>query len=211
MEAIFAPLLSSVFALIAITNAFGNVPVFLSMSEDLDNRLRKKLFRAVILTAFIISMIFAVVGTFIMERIFLLTLAELRIAGGALIIAVAVKNLMEAAKTANSPTTTVQSTDSDIYKRIIPMAFPLLVGPGVLSTIIIMTGENGMITTILTVLISFTLIFLLFSNTNIIEKILGKLALYVISRIMQIFIMTTGVHMLTVGILDSFPILGGLK
>jgi multiple antibiotic resistance protein len=200
-------LLSSTFALIAITNAFGNVPVFISMTEDLDSVNRKKLFRAVVLTAAIISLIFALIGTFIMERFFQLSLAELRIAGGSLLIAVGVKNLLEAASVSSSDSEHTHDSQ-DIYKRIIPMAFPLLVGPGVLSTIIIMVSENGSILTMIAIAISFFILFILFSNTHIIEKILGKLVLYVISRIMQIFIMTTGVHILTAGILEAFPVLG---
>ncbi len=48
------------FALLAIMNPFGNLPVFMDMSEDLTRPTRDRLFRTVVLTAAVIVLVFVV-------------------------------------------------------------------------------------------------------------------------------------------------------
>ncbi len=85
----------------------------------------------------------------------------------------------------------------------------MLVGPGTLSTVIIIQHETGMIVTMLAILLAFLIIFLLFSQAHIIERFVGKLVLFVVSRIMQVFLMAVGAQMMMVGLLETFPVLGG--
>ncbi len=205
---IFQQIIISVFALLAITNPFGNLPVFISMTDDLNEQQREKLFRNVVFTAVLIVLIFAMIGTVIMEKFFQVDLAELRIAGGILLIAMGTRNLLYPQESREHPVPGEGPAGDDaIHGRIIPMAFPMLVGPGTLSTVIIIDNEQGIFVTIGSILIAFALIMLLFSRTRLIERLLGKLTLHILSRIMQVFIMAIGAKMLVVGLRDVFPVL----
>ena len=199
----------SVFALLAITNPFGNLPVFISMTDDLNDHQREKLFRSVVFTAILIVLIFMLAGTVIMEKFFQVDLAELRIAGGILLIAMGTRNLLLPQENREHSIPGSSSAADEIHGRIIPMAFPMLVGPGTLSTVIIIKIENGLLITVGSIFAAFTIITLLFSRTRFIEKLLGKLALHVLSRIMQVFIMAIGAKMLVAGLTEVFPVLAG--
>lgn len=206
---LFNSLGMAVFALLAIMNPFGNLPVFMSMSEDLTRPTRDKLFRTVVLVAAVIVIVFALVGNIIMTVFFRIGLPELRIAGGILLVVLGLKNLMapQENKSHITPSDGVNESEQ-VHKRIIPMAFPILVGPGTLSTVIILEHEYGMMSTLLAVLISCAIIFILFMQANIIERFVGKLTLFVLSRIMQVFITAVGVRMLVTGLIEVFPLLG---
>jgi multiple antibiotic resistance protein len=96
------------------------------------------------------------------------------------------------------------SPSEAIHDRIIPLAFPMLVGPGTLSTVIVLKHETGLIITICSIITAFLFMLILFSKAYLIERLLGKLSLFVLSRIMQVFIIAIGVKMLAVGITDLF-------
>jgi multiple antibiotic resistance protein len=197
-------LVQNAFALLAITNPFGNLPVFISMSDDLDRKDRDKLFKLVVFTALLIVFIFTIIGTTVMRFFFQVNLSELRVAGGIILIVMGIRHLA-APREMKEHNINVQ--DDAIHTRIIPMAFPLLVGPGTLSTVIIIRHEAGMFITLAAILITFILILLLFGRANFIEKLFGKLTLFVLSRIMQVFIMAIGVKMLITGLKSIFPFL----
>jgi multiple antibiotic resistance protein len=198
---IFSQLSLTVFALLAITNPFGNLPVFISMSDDLDKAAQALLFRRVIYTAFAIVVVFALIGTVIMDKFFQVNLSELRLAGGIILIVMGIKSLL-APRELKEPK--LKSRSEEVHERIIPLAFPMLVGPGTLSTVIVLKHETGLILTLCSIITAFAFMLLLFSKANLIERLLGKLALFVLSRIMQVFIMAIGVKMMVVGIIDIF-------
>jgi multiple antibiotic resistance protein len=200
---VFNQLWLCVFALLAVTNPFGNLPVFISMSDDLDRATRAKLFRHIIFTAFAIVVVFALIGTIIMDKFFQVNLSELRLAGGIILIVMGIKNLLAPRELKEHKLT---SPSEAIHERIIPLAFPMLVGPGTLSTVIVLKHEIGFIITLGSIVVAFALILLLFSNAHLIERLLGKLSLFVLSRIMQVFIIAIGVKMMAVGIIDLFLI-----
>ena len=65
-----------------ILNPFGNVPLFVSMSDGMDREVRAKLFKTIALTGFCIMLIFGFVGEFLMKNLYKIEMKELRIAGG---------------------------------------------------------------------------------------------------------------------------------
>lgn len=191
--------LSSIFALI---NPFNNLPQCLSMTEDISNRSRKKIFISIIFISFLIVVFFTLTGQFIMHNLFRIELYHLRIAGGIILISMGLKKLMFPADRKAD----ILSTDTDsemIRKSIVPMAFPMIVGPGTLSTVIVMSNEVGLKITLISSIAAFLFMLILFYYSSFIERIAGKLILHVVSRIMQVFIVAIGVRILSQGVQDT--------
>ncbi len=199
-------ILVTAMALIAVMNPFGNLPVFLEMTDDLGAKTRQKLFRIITLTALIIVIIFLIIGPFIMEHLFRIHIADLRIAGGLTLIVMGIYNLLFPHKEA--PTTTNENEDEDelIKHSILPMAFPMLVGPGTLSTVIVFSSDLGLLLTFIATLIAFSTIRFLFFVGPAIEKLTGHLVLFVMARIMKVFIIAIGVSMIISGVSEVFDI-----
>lgn len=193
-------LLSTV-ALLAITNPFGNLPQFLNMTDGFSQSVKQKLFRNIIYTALIIVLLFLLGGPIFMKYLFRVDMADLRIAGGLILIVMGVKNLLF--PLATKPAISQDETEDElIRKSIVPMAFPMLVGPGTLATVIVMSNDNGMVTTIVSVVVTFVFMLGLFHYSASIERVFGKLVLHVLARVMQVFIVAIGIKMLITGVYE---------
>jgi len=199
-------ILGSTLTLLALLNPFGNVPLFIAMTEGKCKNLRKKIFNTVTLTAFSIVIFFAVIGKFMMDDFFKVSMGELRMAGGILLLVVALKNLLfpPASRVSESTRKNDEEIDveAEVKKAIIPMAFPMLVGPGSLAAVLIIRQSKGLDVAIGSAIIAFSIIFLLFKSANVIERVLGNLPLFVLSRVMQIFIMAVGIKTFILGLQD---------
>lgn len=118
--------------LLAIMNPFSALPTFVALTEGLDDRER----RAVVLKAFwamlALVLAFATVGSLILEA-FSISIASLRIGGGIILMVLAVDMLGEMPRTkAMDP--------RDI--AVVPIATPLIIGPGTMTTILLLTSSN---------------------------------------------------------------------
>ncbi|EOH4508414.1 MarC family protein, partial [Campylobacter jejuni] len=180
--------------LLAILNPFGNLTQFLAMSDGLPLMLRKKLFRTILYTAFTIVLVFLLSGSLFMNYIFRVSLDDLRVSGGLVLIIMAIKNLLFSTKIATKDFSSYQDMDDKeiLRQSLIPMAFPMLVGPGTLASIIVIAEDGGLDVALGGVMIAFIFMFILFHFAATIEKIVGKLILHVFSRIAQVFIAAMG-------------------
>lgn len=192
--------------LLAILNPFGNLTQFLAMSDGLPLMLRKKLFRTILYTAFIIVLVFLLSGPLFMNYIFRVSLDDLRVSGGLVLIIMAIKNLLFSTKIATKDFSSYQDMDDKeiLRQSLIPMAFPMLVGPGTLASVIVIAEDGGLDVALGGVMIAFIFMFILFHFAATIEKIVGKLILHVFSRIAQVFIVAMGFKMIIVGLKDIF-------
>jgi len=196
--------------IIAIVNPFGNVPLFIGLTEGMKKNTRKKLFKVIVVTAFSIMAGFAMIGSFMMNNFFKVEMKEVRIAGGIILVIVALKNLLFPKK--NNEKNEVQgilTEEEEIKQGIIPMAFPMLVGPGSLAGILLIRQEVGIISSTLSCVMVFLIIHLMFSIADTIEKIFGELVLFVLSRVMQLFIMAVGIKTIISGITMVIQEIGG--
>lgn len=192
--------------LLAILNPFGNLTQFLAMSDGLPLMLRKKLFRTILYTAFTIVSVFLLSGPLFMNYIFRVSLDDLRVSGGLVLIIMAIKNLLFSTKIATKDFSSYQDMDDKeiLRQSLIPMAFPMLVGPGTLASVIVIAEDGGLDVALGGVMIAFIFMFILFHFAATIEKIVGKLILHVFSRIAQVFIVAMGFKMIIVGLKDIF-------
>lgn len=199
---LYSILLAAV-TILAVLNPFGNLPQFISMTEELETSLRQSLFRNILYTSFIIVILFLLVGPFIMRYLFNVDLNDLRIAGGLLLMLVSLKNLLFAP---HKNTHHYETTDKNelLSQSIVPMAFPMLVGPGTLSTGIVISEENGTFIALSAVVAAFAFMLILFHFSATIERVLGKLVLHVLSRIALVFIMAMGAKMMITGLKATF-------
>ena len=198
-----------ILAITAVINPFGNLPQYLEMTEDMSTSTRQKLFRTIVYTSFIIVLIFTLAGPYIMKYLFNIEIRDLRMAGGLILVVMGIKNLLFPLKLRfQSPETGAHETEEEIIKKcIIPMAFPMMVGPGTLTTMIVIAADSGMIITIAAAAAAFFMMLILFHFSASLEKVFGKLVLHVMARITQVFIVAMGVKMIMGGIRDSIPFL----
>jgi multiple antibiotic resistance protein len=198
-----ASLGSAVLALFAILNPIGLIPAYAELTEGLDPRTVKKLYRITTLVGYATLMVMSLTGQWIMRNVFRISMGEFKIAGGLVLTALAVKSLVIPA-----PKRDHQRPENVLEAGVVPMAIPLLVGPGSIVTAILMMEKDGAPLTIGAITAVFCVVWFILWLSRPIERVVGHFGVLVVGRIMWIFIASIGVHFLSTGIQQVFGIGG---
>jgi len=202
--------------LFALIDPIGNVPIFAAATQAQSPTARRWLsFYIAIFTAVILSLFFFA-GLNIL-KFFGISMDSFRIAGGLLLFLMGLDmargDFLETFAHAEEvkqggdaigvkPLGDRESAKKSFEKLVVPFAFPLMVGPGTISTVIIqagvaqnmgvlavMTGVAAIFTTGLAVLIT-----LLFSNT--ISRVFGRVGMVVVVRVLGLILCALSVQII---------------
>ncbi|MBZ0201284.1 MAG: MarC family protein [Ignavibacteriaceae bacterium] len=186
----------------AIMNPIANVPIFLSLVQDADAPTKKKINKKATITAFLIVLIFAILGKFIFE-IFGITIPAFKIAGGILVFYVGFEMLQSKKSTVKH----LQNIAVDENIAISPLAIPILSGPGTIVTAMNYVSKADYLHTAIVVLIFAIMCYLTyfaFSVSEIIVEKIGNNIITVVGKIMGLIIAIIGVTMIIEGIKLAF-------
>lgn len=200
-------IISDTLSLLAIVNPFANLPIFISLTEGLKPQTKKQIFNLTFVSGLSILLSFGILGNFIMKYIFHINIQELKIAGGLLLVIVGLLNIVIQKKKKNPTYNSDDDADAEsIEQAIIPMAFPLLVGPGSMVSILFIKESSGFLSVIISSLVVFLVLWIMFKYEEFIEKFLGGIVLLILSRVMQLFIVAIGIKLILDGIKEVFNI-----
>lgn len=128
--------------LLAIVNPFGAIPMFISMTADETPAQRRVTTNQVAIGLTVILLVSLFAGDLLL-RFFGITIDSFRVGGGILVLLMAIAMLQ--AKTSPIKQTS-EEADESIQKEsvaIVPLAMPLLAGPGAISTVILAANKAG--------------------------------------------------------------------
>src|SRR5438093_2968004 len=131
-------------ALFIIVDPIGLVPIFSNVTGTMVEPERSKMFRVVIYTGASLLTIFALVGQELLS-LFGISLPSFEMAGGLLLLLLALDILFRGERFAKP--------GSHEDAGVVPIAFPLLVGPGAITTKMIALGAYGILLTLVSVVI----------------------------------------------------------
>lgn len=125
-------------ALFAIMNPIANIPVFLSLTEGAADGVRRKVALTAAIGVTVGCIVSAVAGGAIL-RVFGLTIDDFRLAGGLLVLLIALSMLHGAPSRQHAPGSD-EGADPTAAESvaIYPLTIPLLVGPGTIATMIVL-------------------------------------------------------------------------
>jgi multiple antibiotic resistance protein len=182
-------------ALFIIVDPIGNVPIFIGLTKGMSQKQRKNALRTATLVAFVLLVIFALLGQQVLS-IFGITLQSFMIAGGILLLILATKILISGRWDETAPPESVGA---------VPIAFPLLVGPGAITTAIVTLQTSGMVVTLASIVVTFGVSWAILRSIDQIYKFLGRTGSAVIARLMAIFIAAIAVGFVVNGVKYYFP------
>ena len=189
-------LIKSTIALLVVIDPIGTVPLFISLTEKMERSERKTVSKTTVITAGILLLIFAVAGTQILN-IFGITIFNFMIAGGVLLFIVSIELL-------TSGTWRFGDTVSGESGGVVPLAFPLLAGPGAITSVIISFQTSGLIVTILSIIIVICITYAILRLVNPIYRILGRRGSMIITRVFAVFIAGIAVQYIVEGVNQLF-------
>ncbi len=196
--------------MIAIINPIGTIPIFMSLTSHMDHAERDHVAKMAPPSVFIILVVSMLIGEFILD-FFGITISSFRVAGGILIMLMAMA--MMNGKTSQIKQTKAEQKESEKKESItvVPLAIPLLAGPGAISTIILYThkGEGFLhfLLVGLILLIVSAILYLCFRSVRYISKYLSQTGVNVFTRIMGLILAAVAIEFLANGLKGLFPVL----
>ncbi|HEX9261064.1 MAG TPA: MarC family protein [Candidatus Bathyarchaeia archaeon] len=184
-------LVKSVIVLFIIVDPFGNVPIFMGLTENITESQRRKVFNTATLVGIVLLLVFAFTG----QEIFLffsVSIHSFEVAGGLLLLIISMRILISGSLHEN-----VGSPES---LGAVPIAMPLLVGPGAITTTILSLQDYGTLVTIMSVLIVLFFTWVILRYVGSVYKFLGKTGAAVIARVMALLIAAIAVQYILSGI-----------
>jgi len=178
--------------LFIIVDPFGNIPIFIGLTEDVPESQRRKVFDTACLVGFILLLVFAFTGQQIFN-IFGISIYSFEIAGGILLMIISIRLLI-------STNQQHDKTESPEELGAVPIAMPLLVGPGAITTTILNIQQYDYVVTVLSVLIVMAITWIILRGIGGIYKFLGKTGSLVITRVMALLIAAIAVQYILIGI-----------
>ena len=199
-------------ALFIIANPFAGLPVFLQVTahESFEQK-RKTAVRSAIYIALILFST-AYIGEYILSGLGI-KVDAFRITGGIILLSLGLSMLnAEEPKLKRNEEVEARATTSKTH-AIVPLATPLIAGPGAISTIIIATTANGfsMIHSLVIGLIGCAVaaaIGLIWFYASSLEKAIGPSGINIFTRIGGLILTAMSIQAICTGLLGFFPALG---
>jgi len=189
----------------AMLNPVGNLPVFIGMVQDFDQKTQKRVAFRAVMAAFIIIAVFTIFGHFIFQM-FGITLPAFQIAGGIIVFIIGF-NMLNAKENrihVQSPEEKKLQLQAANNMAISPLGIPLLAGPGTISTAMNFVGADKSILNVILIISIFGVMclitYILFLSSRILADKIGPSMLKVVSRIMGLILAVIATQMLINGI-----------
>lgn len=127
--------------LIAIVGPLSTVPLFLNITENVRSQ-RKRIARSAAFAVACILTISALAGSQILV-LFNISIDSFRVAGGLLLLTIAYEMLnAKIGRSRSTPEEEQEAIDSTSV-GVVPLALPLLAGPGAISTVILFSQQSS--------------------------------------------------------------------
>ncbi|MBC7713112.1 MAG: NAAT family transporter [Rhizobacter sp.] len=198
--------------LISIINPLGAIPVFLGFTKHHKNLNTRNVTNTCSAAVGITILVSLVCGQALLN-FFGISVASFTIGGGLLLFTMAFSMISGHQSTTKINNEEMKSIDFEREIGIIPLAIPLLSGPGAISTSIIhaknFTTPTHWIAGIVVVILISLIVKITLSYAEKIGEKLGQIGLNVMTRIMGLILLSMSIEMIAFGIREILPALKG--
>jgi multiple antibiotic resistance protein len=190
MEDILRILPNTFIPIFVAINVFLLLPIFVSMTEGMSKAKRHSTIRDSIVTAVIVSLLFIALGEAIF-KILGITADDFKIAGGLILLVFAILDLIQSREKRVKP---------DMKVGVVPIGVPLIIGPAVLTNILILVDHYGIIPTIISLMINLFIVWILLINAERFINYIGKGGVIGIAKVMALLLASIAIMMIRLGV-----------
>lgn len=176
------------------TDAIGNIPLFVGLTEGLPDPERRRVANISVLMATSIALAFMFGGRLVFE-VMGITVPDFRIAGGVLLLVLSTHMLIAGKAAVGAPLEDV---------AIFPLASPLIAGPAVLTTTLVLAARPGnFVPTLISLILNMGITWVVFRYCHRVEMIITKQGAKAFSKVVEILLAAIAVHMIRVGLEEA--------
>ena len=199
-------------ALFVILDPFAAIPILLVLTKSYSVTERRKVANITALTVLLVLVIASLTGEALLHGMGT-SLASFRVGGGIVLLLMALAMLRGIPNEARTtPAEQAEAEDKESV-AVVPLALPLLAGPGSISNVIIemhrSTTQFHSLMVVLTILLVCILLWVVLRMAPTIGKMLGHTGLNIINRLFGLILTAIGVEIMANGLRELFPILAG--
>ncbi len=175
-------------------DALGVLPLFISFTESVKKQQRFRIIRDSVITAALVAVIFIFIGKSAF-RFLGITVSDFMVAGGVLLFILAINDLLRSEKVTRIPEDTL---------GVVPLGMPLIVGPAVLTTSLIMLDTYGLTATLASVILNIIIAGVIFSSADFLMKLIGRGGTKAVSKVASLFLAAIAVMMIRKGVVHIY-------
>lgn len=194
--------------LIAIVDPVAAIPVYLSATGGLARATRQRIARIVAVTVFGVLAASALVGREILG-VFGISLPAFQIGGGILFLMLAISMLQAKESWIRQTPAEAEEAIEREGLAVVPLAIPLLAGPGAITTMILATQNSASVPDRLALLLPAALIaaavWVTLLAAQPISHHLGRTGINIVTRVMGLIIAAIAVEFIYRGLIELFP------
>ncbi len=189
----FSTFLTSFTAQFVALDIIGAVPIYFSLTHNMEDRSRNIMVNKSMLVALIVALAFMLIGLQVFKFMGI-EIFDFKMAGGLVLLLIALAELVggpEAEKNSSGST------------GIVPIAVPLISGPGVLTTLILQVSTVGYLMTSIALVVNYGLAWIVLRNSSWVKNLIGKDGTLIISKIAALLLAAYSLAMLRSGIFEA--------
>lgn len=195
-------------AIFFVVDPIAVVPVFITITEgDSADKRQKMAARACIISAAILLTFMACGG--LIFKLFSLTLAAFKIAGGILLSMTALDMLRSMPARTRTSGKEMNEAAAKPDVAIVPLAMPLLAGPGSIATVMVLVAQADhawqMALLAASIVVTAELSYLMLRAAGLVNRYLGNSGRAILERVMGLLLVAIAVQFLIGGVRDAFP------
>jgi multiple antibiotic resistance protein len=171
-------------------DVIGVLPIFVSLTFDQSETERKSVVRQSVLTALAAGLGFLFLGKFLLA-VLGVTEGDFKVAGGVLLIVLSINDLIFGTKRRAGEKNKV---------GVVPIGMPLIVGPAVLTTMLLLLNTYGILPTVVSFLANLALVYFVLRSAGSIIRLIGEGGTRAVAKFMSILLAAIGVMMIRRGI-----------
>ncbi len=181
--------LLAIIPIFVAVDAVGVLPLFVSLTEGLNFKERLRIIVQSVITALCVAVGFIFLGK-VLFRFLGISISDFMIAGGVILFGIAVMDILNPGKERRNP--------GDVLGAV-PLGTPLIAGPGVLTTSLIIIEQYGTVPTLISVLVNVLFAGIVFSLSGVLIKFFGEAGSKALSKVMNLFLGAIAVMMIRKG------------
>ena len=197
-------------AIFVVVDPFAAVPFFLAMTSDQSAEERRVTARRAAIGAWLILTAFGLLGA-LLFRLLGISIPAFKMAGGVLLLLIAIDMIRTAPSPARITPPEVEAGQAKDDVAIVPLAMPLLAGPGSIATVIVLMGRarqpqwwNGVSVLVAVALVA-VVTFLTLAAAARVERVLSRTGMNILERVAGMLLAAIALQFLIDGAGEAFP------
>ncbi len=190
MEGFFKNLLLAFIPVFVAVDAIGTLPIYIALTDTMGRSEKRLVLIESLVTALCLAVGFIFLGKLIF-RFLGITVGDFMVAGGAVLFCIAILDIL-------GPQSERKISQKQL--GVVPLGTPLLAGPALLATSLLIIEEYGIFPTLVSVTLNILIAGGIFSLSHLLIRLLGEAGSKALSKITSLFLAAIAVMIVRKGL-----------